>query len=113
LVQAEGEVETLRVVLATSVLDGEGVAPEPLYWVLLRVVLGDAQRLEFLWEQQIAKASREGGEAVVLARGFIASNFLDSATGIVAAACNTGDVDVCVASASAIASATGSPSNPM
>jgi hypothetical protein len=51
LVQTEGEVEALRVVVATSVLDGEGVAPEPLYWILLRVVLGDPQRLEFLWEK--------------------------------------------------------------
>jgi hypothetical protein len=44
--------------------------------------------LEFLWEQQNAKSSREGGEAVVLAcrGGFLALNFLDSATGIVAAA---------------------------
>jgi hypothetical protein len=86
LVQAEGEVETLRVVVATTVLDGEDVAPKPLYWVLLRVVLGDPQRLEFLWEQQIAKSSREGGEVVILACGFVASNFLDSATGIIAAA---------------------------
>jgi hypothetical protein len=86
LVQAEGEVEALRVLVATSVLDGEGVAPKPLYWVLLRVILGDPQRLEFLWEQQIAKSSREGGEAVVFASGFVPSNFLDSATGIVAAA---------------------------
>jgi hypothetical protein len=53
---------------------------------LLRVVLGDPQRLEFLWEQQIAKSSRKGGEAVVLACEFVASNFLDSATGIVIAA---------------------------
>jgi hypothetical protein len=51
LVQAKREVEALRVVVATSVLDGEGIAPEQLYWVLLCVVLGDPQRLEFLWEQ--------------------------------------------------------------
>jgi hypothetical protein len=86
LVQAEGEVETLRVIVATIVLDGEGVAPKSLYWVLLHVVLGDPQRLEFLWEQQIAKSSRKGGETVVFACGFVASNFLDSATGIIAAA---------------------------
>jgi hypothetical protein len=87
LVQAEGGVETLRVVAATSVLDGDGVASEPLYWILLRIVLGEPQRLELFWEQQIAKSSREGGEAVVLAcrGGFIASNFLDSGAGIVAA----------------------------
>jgi hypothetical protein len=90
LVQAEREVEALRVVVATSVLDGEGVAYELLYWVLLRIILGDPQRLEFLWEWHIAKSSREGGEAVSLAchegfEGFLASNFLYSATGIVSA----------------------------
>jgi hypothetical protein len=67
LIQAEGEVEALRVVIATSVFDGEGVASEPLYWILLRVVLGDPQRFEFLWEKYIAKPCREGGEAVVVA----------------------------------------------
>jgi hypothetical protein len=84
----EREVEELRVIVATSVLDGEGIASEPLYLILLRVVIGDPQRLEFLWEQQIAKSSGEGGEAVVLAcrGGFLASNFFDSAAGIVAAA---------------------------
>jgi hypothetical protein len=51
LIQTEGEVEALRVVVATSVFDGEGVAPEPLHWILLRVVLGDPQRLEFFWEK--------------------------------------------------------------
>jgi hypothetical protein len=48
LVQIEREVEALCVVVASSVLDGEGVASEPLYYFLLRVVLGDPQRLEFL-----------------------------------------------------------------
>jgi hypothetical protein len=67
LVQAGGEVEALCVIVATSVLDGEGIAPKTLYWVLLHIILGDPRRLEFLWEQQIAKSSREGGEAVVLA----------------------------------------------
>jgi hypothetical protein len=51
LIQTEGEVEALRVVIATSVLDGEGIASEPLNWILLRVVLGDPQRLEFLREK--------------------------------------------------------------
>jgi hypothetical protein len=51
LVQKEGEVEALGVVVATSILDREGVASEPLHWVLLRVVLGDSERLEFLWEE--------------------------------------------------------------
>jgi hypothetical protein len=51
LVQAEGKVEALSVIVATSVFDGEGVASEPLDWVLLHVVLSDPQRFEFLWEK--------------------------------------------------------------
>jgi hypothetical protein len=51
LIQTKGEVEALRVVIATSVLDGEGIASEPLHWILLLVVLGDPQRLEFLQEK--------------------------------------------------------------
>jgi hypothetical protein len=113
LVQAEGKVEALCVIIATNVFDGEGVASEPLYWILLRIILGDPQWFEFLWEKWIAKPCREGGEAVVLACGFVAPNFLDSATGIVAAARDTGEVAVCVASAAAIAPTTGSPSSPV
>jgi hypothetical protein len=55
------------VVVATSVLDGEGVASEPLDGILLRVVLGDPQRLELLWEEEVTKSRREGREAVVVA----------------------------------------------
>jgi hypothetical protein len=51
LIQAEREVEALRVVIATNVFDGEGVASEPQYWILLCVVLGDPQRFEFLREK--------------------------------------------------------------
>jgi hypothetical protein len=51
LVQVEGEVEALGVVVAASVLDGEGVAPEPLDGVLLRIVLGDSQRFELVGEE--------------------------------------------------------------
>jgi hypothetical protein len=51
LIQVEGEVEALGVVVATSVLDGEGVAPEPLDGVLLRVILGDSQRFELVREE--------------------------------------------------------------
>jgi hypothetical protein len=51
LVQTEGVVEALDVVVATNILDGEGVASEPLHWILLRVVLSDSQRLEFLREK--------------------------------------------------------------
>jgi hypothetical protein len=88
LVQTEGEVEALCIIVATSIFDGEGVASEPLDWVLLRVVLSDRQRLELLWEKQVAKSSREGREAVVVAcrGGLLASYFLNSAAGIVAAA---------------------------
>jgi hypothetical protein len=88
LVQTEREVEALRVVVATSIFDGESVASEPLDWILLRIVLGDPQKLEFFWENQIAKSSREDGEAVVLAcrGGLLASYFFNSATGVVAAA---------------------------
>jgi hypothetical protein len=66
LVQVEGEVEALGVIVAASVLDGEGIAPEPLDGILLCVVLGDSQRLEFLWEEEVTKSCREGGEAVVV-----------------------------------------------
>jgi hypothetical protein len=51
LVQTEGEVEALGVIVATSILDGEGVTLEPLDGVLLRVVLGDPQRFEFVREE--------------------------------------------------------------
>jgi hypothetical protein len=51
LVQAEGEVEALGVVVAASVLDGEGVASEPLDGVLLRVILGDSQGFELVREE--------------------------------------------------------------
>jgi hypothetical protein len=51
LVQAEGEVEALGVVVAASILNGEGVAPEPLNGILLRVVLGDSQRFELVREE--------------------------------------------------------------
>jgi hypothetical protein len=67
LVQTEREAEALGVVVASSVLDGEGIASEPLHRILLRVVLGDSQRLEFLWEEEVAKSRGEGGEAVVVA----------------------------------------------
>jgi hypothetical protein len=67
LVQIEGEVEALGVVVASGVLDGEGVASKPLHRILLCAILGDSQRLEFLWEEEVAKSRGEGGEAVVVA----------------------------------------------
>jgi hypothetical protein len=57
LVQAEGEVEALGVVVAASVLDGEGIAPEALDGVLLHVVLGDTQWLKLFGEEQVAKST--------------------------------------------------------
>jgi hypothetical protein len=109
LVQAEGEVEALGVVVATSVLDGEGVTPEPLDGVLLRIVLGDSQRFEFVREEQVAKPRREGGEAVVVAcgGGLLPLQFFNLLAGIEAALRGSGGVAIRVASAAAIASATG------
>jgi hypothetical protein len=88
LVQAEGKIEALGVIVVASVFDGEGVAFEPLDWVLLRVILGDPQRFEFLWKGEIAKSRGEGREAVVVAccGGLVAPYFFNSAAGIVAAA---------------------------
>jgi hypothetical protein len=87
LVQTEGEVDALGVVVATSILDGEGVASEPLDGVLLRVVLGDSQRFEFFREEQVAKPRREGGEAVVVAYGggLLPPQFFNLLAGIEAA----------------------------
>jgi hypothetical protein len=51
LIQVEKKVEALRLIIATSIFNGEGVASEPLYWILLRIVLGDSQRFEFLQEK--------------------------------------------------------------
>jgi hypothetical protein len=56
LVQADGEVKALGVAVAASVLDGEGIASEPLVGIMLRVVLGDPQRLELVGEEQVAKS---------------------------------------------------------
>jgi hypothetical protein len=87
LVQGEGEVEALSVVVAASVLDGEGVAPELHDGVQLRVVLGDPQRFELVREEQVAKPRREGGEAVVVAcsGGLLPPQLFNLLTGIVAA----------------------------
>jgi hypothetical protein len=87
LVQAEGKVEALCIIVAASIFDGEGVTSEPLEWVLLRIILGDPQGFEFLWEKQIAKPSREGREAIVVPYrgGLLASYFFNSTACIVAA----------------------------
>jgi hypothetical protein len=87
LVQAEGEVEALGVVVVTSVLDGEGVASEPLDGVFLCIVLGDSHRFEFFREEQVAKPRREGVEAVVVAYGggLLPPQFFNLLAGIEAA----------------------------
>jgi hypothetical protein len=88
LVQAEGKVEALCIIVVASIFDGQGVASEPLDWVLLRIILGDPQGFEFLWEKQIVKPSGEGGEDVVVAcrGGLLASYFFNSTAAIIAAA---------------------------
>jgi hypothetical protein len=88
LVETEGKVEALCIIVAASIFDGEGVASEPLDWVLLRIVLSDPQRFEFLWEKKITKLRKEGREAVVVAcrGGLLASYFFNSTAGVVAAA---------------------------
>jgi hypothetical protein len=82
LVQAEGEVEAFGVVVATSVLDGEGVAPKPLDGILLRVVLSDPQTFKL-----VRKPRREGGEAVVVAcgGGLLPPQLFNLLAGVVAA----------------------------
>jgi hypothetical protein len=115
LVQAEGEVEALGVIVAASVLDGEGVAPEPLDGILLRVVLGDPQRFELVWEEQVAKPRRESGEAVVVAcsGGLLPPQLFNLVMGVVAALCGSGGVAVRVVSTAATAPAAGPPVGPM
>jgi hypothetical protein len=111
LVQTEGEVEALGFIVATIVFDSQGVALEPLNWVLLRVVFGDPERFEFLGEEQIARSCIVGGEAVAVTDfGSLlgAMDLVDPVAGIVAATCIAGGLAVCVASTSAIASATSS-----
>jgi hypothetical protein len=74
-------------VVAVSVLNGEGVAPEPLDGILLRIVLGDPQRFELFREEQVAKPRREGGEAVVVTCGgrLLPPQLFNLLTGVIAA----------------------------
>jgi hypothetical protein len=67
LIQVEGEEDALGVVIATNIFNGQGIAPEPLNWVSLHVVLGDPERFEFLRKKQVTKSCRIGGEAIVVA----------------------------------------------
>jgi hypothetical protein len=79
---------------------------------LLRVILGDPERFEFLWEKQVMKPSG-GGEAVAIAciRSLFASNLFNSVASIIAATCDAGDVAVRVALASVIAATTSFPAS--
>jgi hypothetical protein len=54
---------------------------------LLHVVLGDPERLEFLWEKQVTKSSGEGGEAIAVTcfRSLFATNLFNSMASVVAA----------------------------
>jgi hypothetical protein len=54
---------------------------------LIRVILGDSQRFEFVREEYVAKPRREGGEAVVVAYGggLLPSQFFSLLAGIEAA----------------------------
>jgi hypothetical protein len=87
LVQAEGDVEALGIIVAASVLDGEGIAPEPLDGILLRIVLGDPQRFEIFGEEKVVKPRGEGGEAVVVAcgGGLLSPQLFDLLASVVAA----------------------------
>jgi hypothetical protein len=54
---------------------------------LLRVVLGDPERFEFLREEQITKSCRVGGEAIAIAdfSGLLGvADIVDAVAGIVA-----------------------------
>jgi hypothetical protein len=107
----EGEVEALRVIVATSVFNGQVIAPEPLNWVLLRVVLGDPERFEFFGEEQITKSCRVGREAITVTdfSGLLgATDLIDPVAGVVAAVSVAGGVAVRVSSASATAATTAS-----
>jgi hypothetical protein len=109
VVQTEGEVEVLRVIVATSVFDGQGITPEPLNWVLLRVVLGDSETFEFLGKVQITKPCEVGGEVVAVADfGSLlgAADLVDPVADVVATVCIVGGVAIHMASASAITAAT-------
>jgi hypothetical protein len=117
LIQTEGEEEALGVVIATSIFYGHGIAPEPLDWILLRVVLGDPKRFEFLKKKQVVKSCRVGGEAIVVTcfSSLFTADLVDPVAGVVAATCTASDVAsrMASASASAVAAATSSSADAM
>jgi hypothetical protein len=111
MVQRKWEAEALRVVIATSVFNGQGITPKPLNWVLLCVVLGDPERFEFLGKEQITKSCRVGGEAITVADFsslLSATDLIDLVVGVVAAVSVAGGMAVHMASSSTVAVATAS-----
>jgi hypothetical protein len=64
--QGYWEVEYLGGVGSTRYLDGDGVATNPLAWVLLAVVLGDANWFEVLVVGPVSDVEGECGEAVTI-----------------------------------------------
>jgi hypothetical protein len=98
------------VVIVAGIFNGQGIEPEPLDWVLLRVVLGDPERFEFLRKKQVAKSCGIGWEAVTVAcfNGLFPMDLVDPVASVVAATCPTGYVVVRVASASVVAATTSS-----
>jgi 2-methylcitrate dehydratase PrpD len=78
---------------------------------LLRIVLGDPKRFEFLRKEKIAKSCGVGGEAIAVADfGSLlgAVNLVDPVASVVAAVIVAGNVGARVASASVVAAATAS-----
>jgi hypothetical protein len=110
LIQTEGEEEALGVVVAPSIFDGQGIAPEPLDWVLLHVVLGDPERFEFLRKEQVAKSCGVGRKAVTVASisGLLVADLVHFVVGVVATACVSSDMAVRVSLASTIVTTTSS-----
>jgi hypothetical protein len=102
--------DALGIIITTSVFNGQSIAPEPLDWILLRVILGDPERFEFLRKKRAVKSCRVGGEIVVVAcfSSLFPADLVDRVASVVAAMCAAGDVAVRVASASVIAAATSS-----
>jgi hypothetical protein len=82
---------------------------------LLRVVLGDPERFEFLRKKHIAKFCIVGREVVAIAcfSGLFMMDLVDPVAGVVAATCNAGSVVVRVASTSVVTVATGSSAGAM
>jgi hypothetical protein len=77
---------------------------------LIRVILGDPERFDFLKKEQVAKSCPVGREAVAIASFsvLLAADLVDPMVGIVDTTCVACDMAVHVASASAIVATTSS-----